>query len=42
MPCCVGVSLYPGAAVAQVGVEQGGQIIPWLLDWVDRAVALLP
>jgi len=28
--------------VAQAGVEHGGQLIPWILDWVSTAAALLP
>lgn len=35
-------SLFPAVAVAQAGVEQGGQIIPWILGWIDKAGALLP
>ena len=40
--CVLLTSLYPAVAVARAGVEQGGQIIPWILDWVDKAAALLP
>ena len=35
--CVLLTSLYPAVAVAQAGVEQGSQLMPWILGWIDRA-----
>ncbi|WP_157109269.1 hypothetical protein [Cryobacterium arcticum] len=39
--CVLLTSLYPAVAVAQAGVEQGSQVIPWILGWIDRATGVL-
>ncbi|WP_146215732.1 hypothetical protein [Cryobacterium arcticum] len=35
-------SIFPAFAVAQAGVERGGQLIPWILEWINTAIAVLP
>lgn len=39
--CVLLTSLYPAVAVAQAGVEQGSQVVPWILGWIDRATGVL-
>jgi hypothetical protein len=40
--CMLLTSVFPAFAVALSGVERGGELIPWLLDWLDEAIGLLP
>lgn len=35
-------SIFPAFALAQAGVERGGQLIPWILEWINTAAAVLP
>ncbi|QYF72944.1 hypothetical protein [Cryobacterium sp. PAMC25264] len=38
--CVLLTSLYPAVAVAQAGVDQGGQVIPWILGWIGRTTGV--
>ena len=39
--CALLTSIFPAFAVAQAGVERGGEIIPWILDWINTAAGML-
>ena len=39
--CALLTSIFPAFAVAQAGVERGGEIIPWILDWINTAIGML-
>lgn len=39
--CALVTCLFPAFAVAQAGVERGGEVIPWILDWLDTARGLI-
>jgi len=37
--CVLLTSVFPAIAVAQAGVERGGEVIPWIMDWINRATS---
>jgi len=36
------VSLYPAVAVASTAVDQAGDVIPFITEWVEKGAALIP